>query len=205
VAAGLLLLGAFAVTGAPASGSRWFERGAAVAGLMAAEPWRAVTALTLHVDAAHAAGNAVATAVLFPAIGQRLGVGLAMLAMVGAGAGGNVLAALLHAPPHAAVGASTATFAAIGLLGVLGFVGRGGGRRSTWKRWTIPAASLVLLSLLGAARDADVLAHATGFACGAVTGLAAALVRRPAGTGVQVVAGLLALLAVAASWRVALQ
>ena len=33
---------------------------AAIAGLMRAEPWRSVTALTLHLDVAHVAGNALA-------------------------------------------------------------------------------------------------------------------------------------------------
>src|SRR5229473_2344802 len=58
---GLLLLWSFTVTGTPAAGSPWFERGAAAAGrILAGEPWRAVTALTLHADVVHVVGNAVA-------------------------------------------------------------------------------------------------------------------------------------------------
>ena len=109
VLAAALLLAGFAVIGSPAGASRWFERGAAVAGLMRAEPWRAVTALTLHLDVAHVAGNAIATAVLLPAIAQRLGGGVALCLVLLAGAAGNLLAALAHAPGHAAVGASTAS------------------------------------------------------------------------------------------------
>src|SRR5262245_47136326 len=49
VVVGALLLAFFAVTGPPAVRSRWFERGAAASSLMlGGEPWRAVTALTLH-------------------------------------------------------------------------------------------------------------------------------------------------------------
>jgi hypothetical protein len=62
---GVLPLAFYALTGPPAPGSRWFEQGAAAAGrIVGGEPWRAVTALTLDVDAPHVAGNALATVVL---------------------------------------------------------------------------------------------------------------------------------------------
>jgi membrane associated rhomboid family serine protease len=204
VVAGLLLIEGFVVTGPPAAGSRWFERGAAIAGLMRAEPWRSVTALTLHLDVAHAAGNAVATAVLLPAVAQRLGVGAGLLLVVLAGAVGNVLAAMTHAPDHAAVGASTATFAAIGMLGVLRLCSGSAGERTRWKSWTIPAASLLLLVLLGTGRGADVLAHVTGFVSGAVVGLVGAVSRRPLGPAVQWAFGALAAAIIAACWLRAL-
>lgn len=203
VLAGALLLAGFAVIGSPFGASRWFERGAAVAGLMRAEPWRAVTALTLHLDVAHVAGNAIATAVLLPAIAQRLGAGVALCLALLAGAAGNLLAALAHAPGHAAVGASTATFAAIGILGALRlFPGPEVGRR--WKSWTVPAACLVLLTLLGASRGADVLAHTTGFLSGAFVGLAVVAIRRPYGPAVQWACGVLTTAAIGASWLRAL-
>ena len=204
IAAGLLLLEGFIVTGPPAAGSRWFERGAAVAGLMRAEPWRSVTALTLHLDVAHVAGNAVATAVLLPAVAQRLGAGAGLLLVMLAGALGNVLAAMTHAPGHAAVGASTATFAAIGMLGVLRLCTGPAGERTRWKSWRVPAASLLLLVLLGAGRGADVLAHVTGFASGAVVGLVGAVRRQPLGPAVQWMLGALAAAIVAACWLRAL-
>jgi membrane associated rhomboid family serine protease len=200
IAAGLFLLAAFAVTGPPGVGSRWFEQGAAVAGLMRAEPWRAVTALTLHLDAAHVAGNAVATAVLLPAIGQRLGAGVGLWLVLMAGAVGNLLAALAQMPGHAAVGASTATFAAIGILGALRLVPRSPEERTRWKPWMVPAASLVLLALLGTGRGADVLAHVMGFFTGAAMGLAAAGVRQPFGPPVQWTLGILTVVVVAGCW-----
>jgi rhomboid protease GluP len=203
VVAGALLLAGFAVTGSSAGGWRGFERGAAIAGLMRAEPWRAVTALTLHLDVAHVVGNAVATAVLVPAIAQRLGAGVALLLVLLAGAAGNLVAASIHAPGHAAVGASTATFAAIGILGALRFFPRSGGR-TRWKPWTIPAAALLLLVMLGAGRGADVLAHATGFFSGALAGLAAATIRRPFGPAVQWPLGVLTVAAIVGCWLRAL-
>jgi membrane associated rhomboid family serine protease len=76
----------FAVTGPPAAGPRWFEQGAASARhIVSGEPRRAATALTLHADAVHVAGNAIATALLLPAIVQRLGVGCGLwLVLLGA-------------------------------------------------------------------------------------------------------------------------
>ena len=203
VLAGALLLAGFVVIGSPSGASRWFERGAAVAGSMRAEPWRAVTALTLHLDVAHVAGNAVATAVLLPAIAQRLGGGVALLLVLLGGTSGNLLSALAHAPGHAAAGASTATFAAVGILGALRlFPGPEG--RTRWKSWTVPAACLVLLTLLGAAQGADVLAHTTGFVSGAVAGLAAAPIRQPPGHALQWTSGVLTTRTIAACWLRAL-
>ena len=47
-------------TGPVARYSGWFQRGTAVTGLvLSSEPWRAVTALTLHADTSHVLGNAI--------------------------------------------------------------------------------------------------------------------------------------------------
>jgi membrane associated rhomboid family serine protease len=204
--AGLLLLGCFAVTGRPAAASPWFERGAAAAGLLlSGQPWRALTALTLHLDAAHVAGNAVATAVLLPALAQRLGGGLALALVVLAGAAGNVLAALAHAPEHVAVGASTATFGAIGMLAALRLLprSRAGGR--PWRAWTVPVAGLLLVAMLGTGRSADVVAHALGLVSGAACGAAAAPIGRPPGPLAQGALGGLAVGAVLGAWWLALR
>jgi hypothetical protein len=72
VAVGLLLIGCFAITGTPASGSVWFERGSASAErIVAGEWWRTVTALTLYADAPHVLGNAAASVVLVGAVSQN--------------------------------------------------------------------------------------------------------------------------------------
>ena len=205
VVVALALLAAFGVTGPPA-GSRWFERGAAVAGrIVGDEPWRAVTALTLHVDAVHVLGNAVASAVLVPPLVQRLGVGAALWLMLVAGILGNALSALVHAPDHVAVGASTATF---GVIGALAAVRLAPPRRdvATRRGWVVIAASVVLLVVLGTARTADVVAHAAGLGAGLVLGFGAGFfVRRTPPAAVQ--ASLVALTAgtVAAAWWLALR
>jgi rhomboid protease GluP len=205
IALGLLLLWLFSVTGGAAARSPWFEHGALVAGrVLAGELWRAVTALTLHVDIVHVAGNALAVAVLLPPLVQRFGAGVALLLLLLAGALGNVLAAMTHDPRHLAVGASTAAFGAVGALVALRLIpSEAPGSR---KRWTAPVAGVVLLVTLGAARDADLAAHVFGFVAGVLVGFVAgvALRRRP-GPAIQWVVGALVAVTVALCWRLALR
>lgn len=206
VVVGLLLLGAFAVTGPGSAGARWVERGAAAAGrVVSDEPWRAVTALTLHADAVHVLGNAVATAVLLPSLVQRLGLGAALWLMLLAGAVGNVVSAMAHDPRHVAIGASTATFGLIGALAALRLFPSSAAERRG-RGWVVLGATLLLLALLGTARGADVLAHAFGLLAGGGLGLVAgAMLRRPARPMVQAILATLAAVALGSAWALALR
>src|SRR5262249_21180296 len=113
----LVLIGFFAITGSRADGSEPFRRGSAdAARTMAGEWWRAVTALTLHADATHVLGNALASALLVTAVCQQLGPGVGLWLLLLAGAGGNAITAAVHRAGHVSVGASTAMFGAIGIL-----------------------------------------------------------------------------------------
>ena len=203
VGLGLLLLWLFTLSGTPSPGSRWFAAGGAAADrILAGEVWRAVTALTLHVDVMHVLGNAVATAVLAPPLVQRFGAGATLVLLLLAGAFGNVLAALTHDPRHVAVGASTATFGAVGLLTALRLLPHEPRTRS--KRWTAPVAGVLLLVTLGAAPGADIAAHLFGFVVGAALGaLAGFTVRRRPRALVQWVLGLLVAIVVIVCWRLA--
>jgi membrane associated rhomboid family serine protease len=201
VAAGASLLVWFLLIGPPAPGSWWFSRGAAASSAITnGEPWRAVTALTLHADLAHALGNAVAATVLLPFIVQRLGVGVGLALVVLAGGIGNVLGALAHGPQHLAIGASTATFGAVGILAALRVRTGGSGRH----RWTVPVACVVLLAMLGAGQASDVLAHVLGLSVGAALGLVASVFRSPLPARAQPYVTAAVLLAIAASWLLAL-
>ena len=203
VGLGLLLLWLFTLSGTPSPGSRWFAAGSAAADrIRAGEAWRTVTALTLHVDVMHVLGNAVAAAVLVPPLVQRFGAGATLVLLLLAGAFGNVLAALTHDPRHVAVGASTATFGAVGLLTALRLLPHEPPTRS--KRWTAPVAGVLLLVTLGAAPGADIAAHLFGFVVGAALGaLAGITVRRRPRPLVQWVLGLLATIVVIVCWRLA--
>ena len=199
-----LLVAFYTVTGPADPGSTWARAGSASAALIArGELWRAVTALTLHANAAHLVGNVVACAVFVTGVGRALGPGLGVVLVLASGAGGNVLDALLRGAPHSAVGASTAVFGAVGLLGGLQF----GRRRQRRRRgaWLPLAGSLALLAMLGSDREADIVAHLFGLLVGAVLGVAAALlVARPPGRPVQWALGSTALALVLGCWLIAL-
>ena len=205
IAVALLLIGFFAITGPRAGRSAWFEPGSADSKrMMAGEWWRAVTALTLHADAPHVLGNAVASALLVTAVGQPLGPGVGLWLLLLAGAGGNVLTAATRGADHVSVGASTAIFGAIGILAVLRIIAPDRVAVSTRKSWVVIAASLALLALLGTGPDADLLAHLFGLLVGGGLGLIAGLmIRSIPPASVQWLLLAVAAAAVVVAWRVA--
>lgn len=164
--------------------------------------WRTVTALTLHADLGHILGNS-AFGVLFGLFaGRFMGSGLAWLLILLGGALGNGVAAWMRPDDFRAIGASTATFAALSLSSA--FVWRKGyfsGRG--WKRAFAPIfAAVALLSFTGAGgEDTDVLAHVTGFVAGLLLGLWAAEwpIRRLGRIG-QKLCGATALLLIVLAW-----
>ncbi|HEX6175044.1 MAG TPA: rhomboid family intramembrane serine protease [Candidatus Binatia bacterium] len=151
----------------------WIERGSAEASrILDGELWRTVTALTLHADLVHLISNAVAAAIFVTALSSIVGAGLAFTLLVISGACGNLVNSLVQGSSHIAVGASTAIFGAVGVLGSQGLIRR---RRDPTRRrgaWIPIAASLGLLAMLGTGTGrTDVLAHLFGFFCGAALGI----------------------------------
>ena len=195
----------FALIGPPGAGNPWFERGAASAArIVGGEPWRVVTALTLHLDAVHVASNAVATAVLLTAVVQRLGPGLGVALTLVAGALANAIGALVHGPHHGAVGASTATFGAIGILAGLRISAPSRIRTTRAKPWAVLAAALLLLALLGTGKGSDVTGHALGLGCGLLLGIVAGIAfRQPLRGVVQWALAAAAALTVVGCWFLA--
>ena len=162
--------------------SRWFEVGVAdAARIRAGDWWRAVTAMTLHGDLMHLLGNVAASVIFMGAAGRWLGSGVAAMLIVLAGAAANVLTAWTERPEHLSAGASTATFAALGLVVGLQIVRRWRGGGAIRRRaWIAAGAGLALLAMLGVSAKADVFAHAFGLGVGALLGTAAGILDRPA-------------------------
>jgi len=138
------------------------------------ELWRPLTALFLHGDVAHLVANLGAGFFLFGLVLGGLGPRRGGLALAASSIVGNVAAAALH-PWHgyASLGASTAVFAALGMLtgASVREVWRHGGTRS-WRAMALPFfAGAVLLALHGSGGlQTDVVAHVTGFAAGLIPG-----------------------------------
>ncbi|MGE0582702.1 MAG: rhomboid family intramembrane serine protease [Steroidobacteraceae bacterium] len=186
-----------------------YARGVADAGLIRqGEGWRAVTALTLHTDAAHLVANLAAGAWFGYLVGRRLGPGSAWLLVVLAAAAANAIEALFGPVPHRSVGASTAVFAALGLLAAHAWREQYP-RRARWAvRWGPLVGGVLLLGWLGSEGEhTDVMAHVLGFGCGIVAGLAVArpVVARALARVPQGWAGAAALAVVAVAWMFALR
>lgn len=181
----------------------WRDAGAMQAGLvMTGQWWRTITALTLHADLGHIVANSLFGAVFGLLVGRHYGSGLGWLLVVLCGAVGNGLDAALQADAFRSIGASTATFAAVGLVG--GFVWRRGYYRgATWKRSVAPLfAAIALFAYTGVGdENTDIVGHLTGLTTGLGCGVIAAGfdIRRLGRMG-QIIAGTCALILVAAAW-----
>lgn len=184
---GILLVAFQFVTGLweNSPSSRWFVGGVADAErIRAGEWWRAITAMTLHADVMHVLGNVVASVIFVSAAARWLGPGVAAVLILLAGTGANLLTAVVEKKDHLSVGASTATFAALGLVVGLQVVRRWRGGGPVRRRaWIAAGAGLALLAMLGVGAKADVFAHAFGLGLGVILGLMAGIVDRPASLG----------------------
>ena len=187
-----------------AFGHNWFSAGAAQAGMiLEGEWWRTLTALGLHGDAAHLMGNITFGALFGVLLARALGAGLTWFAVLLAGAAGNALNAWLQSPQHTAVGASTAVFAALGMLAGLMLRRQRDRWRRGLRRWTPLAAGLMLLAWIGVGSErTDVGAHLAGFAAGGLVGVAFSVVehRLPRGFRPQAAFGVGALCLFALAW-----
>lgn len=168
--------------------SRWFAVGTASAdAILHGQWWRTVTALTLHANLPHLIGNAVATLLFMSAVGRALGPGLGALTILASSATANLLTAAIHRTKYFSVGASTATFAALGIVAGI----------AAWRRWRVLpqrrrawlpiAAGLGLFAMLGVGQSTDslfakiggtepidVFAHLFGLAVGCLFGIVTA-------------------------------
>jgi rhomboid protease GluP len=202
----ILLLTAYCA-GNAAFGADWLSLGSLDAGARG-EWWRAVTALTLHLDQEHLLGNLLFGAVAGAAASRLLGPGIAWASILGAAVLANYAEILMSPVTHRAVGASTAVFAALGLLSGMAWRQRLTLRERLWYRWAPLMAGICLLTLLGAgSAHVDVLGHALGFLFGLGVGWLQVRSGVPNNRDprVQVIAGLGAVLVVCAAWLFALR
>lgn len=162
-----------------AFGLDWWNRGGGRAALVReGEWWRTVTALGLHADGLHLLGNLVFGSLFVALVAEILGTGLGLLAVLSAGALANLANNLLQDPSFRSIGASTAVFAALGLLGGHRWQQRALVRSLRRSSWIPLAAAAFLLAYLGSGGTrelgvesrVDVLGHALGFLSGALVG-----------------------------------
>jgi len=204
----LIICGIALLAGFSVSNSEWITAGRVDGVLIrAGEWWRTITALTLHSGPRHILGNLVFGAMFGLFACRLLGSGVAWLAIVLAAAMGNVLNTLLLDSAHRSVGASTAVFAALGL--VAGYVWRG--KLMAQDRWPYRVGPIVggfaLLMYTGTGgENTDVGAHLMGFLCGLGAGILLSPVRNLlVSAKLQAVSGFVAIVIICGAWIAALQ
>lgn len=156
----------------------WVNAGAvdAVAIFERGEIWRLATALFLHADVGHLVSNLASGIFVFAAVTSTIGRRAGWASIAGAALAGNLATAFARYPqPYLSIGASTAIFAALGLL--TGRAVRVTARSIAWRRWRamfVPlAAGVTVLALYGAGGvRIDVGAHLCGFLAGLAAGFA---------------------------------
>lgn len=143
------------------------------------EWWRPFTALFLHADVGHLLGNIMIGGIFCVIAARSLGAALAWPLILAAGALANAVNAWGRHPEHfASIGASTATFAALGVL-----VGNACGE--AWKAHSVQRtraifipiiAGFILLGWYGSGgENTDVSGHFWGWLAGAALGCLATL------------------------------
>jgi membrane associated rhomboid family serine protease len=196
----------------------WFDAGANVLPLTrGAEPWRAVTALTLHGSWEHLLLNAIAAMFLLPLACEYWGAGLGIWLTVLAGAAGNAIEARLGGG-FTSVGASTALFGALGVAGGTRVLRRGTSWGEAFRIAVVVLVTFAMFGLGGESRDplqmifpgtptrmhVDILAHVLGLTVGLALGAAArALLKKRPGALAQWLWGALTLALAAGAWTLA--
>ena len=138
--------------------------------------WRPFTALFLHSDFPHLLGNLLGGALFGSLVVRSIGPFLGISAILASGTLGNTINAFLHLPDdHRSLGASTAVFAALGILAALGTCELLRNPRSLpWRRILAPLfGGLILLGWMGGGTPdslTDVGAHLAGFLSGLALG-----------------------------------
>lgn len=207
IAYGLIIVGVAFIAEYTARGTDWYVAGRVDGALMrTGEWWRALTALTLHSDLEHLMGNLVFGIMFGLFAGRLVGSGIAWLSIAIAAGLGNSINSLLLEASHRAIGASTAVFAALGL--VAGFVWRG--KFMAQDRWAYRYGPIVggfaLLMYTGTGGErTDIGAHLMGFLFGLAAGMLLTSVSGQLDRKrLQAFAGVGALLLIGGAWTLAI-
>ncbi len=165
----IVLISAYAAAAmidAPPHAIRSF--GSSASRVMDGQYYRTITALFLHANVGHLAGNIIGMAVFGTAVCRTAGWGVGLLIILLSGGIGNLMNAFLYKAGHVSIGASTSVFGSIGYLSGFSFLDKSrqpGGRR---RAWLSIGGGLALLAFIGSGEYTDVMAHFLGFSVGII-------------------------------------
>ncbi len=185
----------------------WFRiANASAEHIMRGELWRAVTALFIHADNLHIISNVISCLIFCSVVCRLYGYGLGWFLILLSGISGNLLTAFFYRTGHYSIGASTAIFGAVGLIGVWRFTYWRKHPFSRKRAWLYLVVVLVLLGILGAGKNTDILAHLFGGIAGCVVGIPAVkMIAHPLSKKRQLFLAALSVSIVAVSWFFALR
>lgn len=146
--------------------------GASAVDIMNGETYRTITALMLHADAVHLAGNMAGIAFFGMAVCTITGRGVGWFMIFMSGALGNLVNAYMYASGHISIGASTSVFGAIGILSGYQFIKKRRTRAGRFAAWVPLGGGIALLGLLGSGAHVDLSAHLFGLVTGIGLGMA---------------------------------
>ena len=137
--------------------------------ILQGETYRAVTALFLHSDARHLAGNMAGMLIFGAPFISLSGFGLGPFMLLVAGTLGNLFNAIFYQSAHLSIGASTAIMAAAGLLVAFQVIQKG---KQLRLNSLMPIfAGAVLMAMFSQGERTDVWAHIFGFLSGFGSGI----------------------------------
>lgn len=204
VLAALILVAVAGAAGHHWFASDWYAAGALLGGeVRAGAWWRALTALTLHADASHLISNIGFGALFGAACAALYGPGLGWFLVLVTATLANVVEAMWMPPGMSSIGASTAVFAALGLVTARGRTAAHGRGLQRGVYGALVAGSLLLAFLGTGDANTDVLAHALGFTNGVLAGLALRRARLD-DRALDRLAGAMSVAALSGSWALAL-
>ena len=147
------------------------EYGSSALYILQGEYFRAITALFLHADIGHLAGNLVGLFVFGTGVFSLTGYGRGSLMLLLSGFLGNVTNAYFKKGVYLSIGASTCVLGAAGILTALQIAKKRKASMSKIQTLAPFAAGMALLALLSGGEDTDISAHLFGFLWGFLIGM----------------------------------
>ncbi len=167
----ILFLGLFLIQEYSMEIYKWKELGKIhVFNIRSGEWHRVVTALTLHKDLAHLLSNLIFGTIFIYLLSLLIGPGAAVFLTLFSGIYGNMINTGFQSYNFMSLGASTAVFGAIGILGGLQI--RGVFLSEIYKPWVPPFSAFCFLVILGTGgTNVDIFGHFFGFGIGFLLGI----------------------------------
>lgn len=137
--------------------------------ILQGETYRAITALFLHADAMHLAGNTAGLLIFAAPVISLAGFGVGPFMLLLSGTIGNLINAHLYKTAHLSIGASTAVMGAAGLLAAFQITQKG--KPARLKNLIPLFAGATLVALFSHGENTDIWAHVFGFLSGLASGV----------------------------------